>query len=363
MSISDSEISGGEPWYTYSGSDEDVVVSTRVRLVRNLANFPFPMRFRGDDCDRVQSLVLDSVSQFDDPDNYHTIDASALDELGTKVLTERGVLDMPSGTGIILRADGRVACVINSCDHVRISSFSSGLDCEGAMKECLSMDTGLQKTLQFAASFEFGYLTSNLNDTGSGMKLSLRVHLPSLSFAGLLENLFRDLKEKGFSVSAAFGTGGSYGASLGAYYHIFTTNACSGSEFDQMAGLEAAGKYICETERKIRTECADNKPTEIHNSVLRSYALAKFSALVSLREAVEIISAVKWGLDLGIIAGIDDSTLCGLLYRIQNGHLEYLLKNGSFSFEKDIENSLPQKTDRLRAIILQEAFEKIQFVS
>ena len=84
---------------------------------------------------------------------------------------------------------------------------------------------------------------------------------------------------------------------------------------------------------------------------------------MQLRESISIISAVKWGLDSGILKGIEDSALCGLLYRVQNGHLEFLLRNGSFTFENDIKDRLPLKIERLRALMLQEAFEKVSFIS
>lgn len=361
--MNESPLLAGEPWYTCGGENNDVVVSTRVRLARNLANFQFPETARPDDSERVQSLVFDSFSQFPDSDGFHLVSRKALDELGARILTERGVLDVPDGTGVIMRSDGCLSCLVNSVDHVRISSFVPGLNCMQALDACRSADEGLQRTLQFAASHEFGYLTASVNDAGSGMKLSVRVHLPSLTFAGDADHVFRDLQEKGLSVTSAYGAGEDYGKSLGSYYMVATQSAQSGSEVDQLATIESAAKYLAETERKFRTECAENKPTEMHNIILRSFAAAKFSTLMQLRESISIISAVKWGLDSGILKGIEDSALCGLLYRVQNGHLEFLLRNGSFTFENDIKDRLPLKIERLRALMLQEAFEKVSFVS
>jgi protein arginine kinase len=361
--MAESSVVSGEPWYTYNGADNDVVLSTRARLARNLANFQFPETSRRDDSDRVRSLVFDSFSQLEDADNFHLVNAEALGELGARILAERGVIDVPVASGVVMRSDGRISCLVNSVDHVRIASFVPGLDCENAFTDCRTIDEELQKTLQFAASYEFGYLTASVNDAGSGLKLSVRVHLPSLSFSGEAENVFRALREKGLCVTSVYGTGDDYGKSLGSYYQISTLSSFTGSEIDQIASLESAGKYIVETERKFRSECTENKPTVVHNIILRSFAAAKFSALMPLRESIAVISSVKWGLDMGILQGIDDCALCGLLYRVQNGHLEFLLQNGNFTFENDIKDNLPQKMERLRALILQEAFEKISFVS
>ena len=349
------------PWYSCAGIDNDVVVSTRVRLARNLADFLFPSAAKKDEAERVQTLVFDSFSHFENPDDYRVVNTETLDALGKKILEERGVLDGSGASGIVMKGDGRLSCRVNSTDHVRIASFEPGLNCAGAFDACRLCDDGMQKTLQFAASYEFCYLTSILSDAGSGMKVSIRVHLPSLVFSGEADAVLNGVRAKGLDVFSVYGSGDGYGASLGAYYDIATSSSLSGSEFDQTASVESAGKYLAEAERKFRRRCAENKPTQMRNLILRAFAEAKFSALLSLRQSVSIVSAVKWGLDSGILKGVDDKVLCGLLYRVQDGHLEFLLKNGSFAFEADIQNDVRLKIERLRALIVQETFEAVRF--
>jgi protein arginine kinase len=353
----------GGAWYSGTGAEGDVILSTRVRLARDLANFPFPENFRGDDGMRVQTLVFDSFSRFENPDQYQVVDIGTLDGTGTRILSERGVLDTPAGTGLVIRSDGRVCCTVNSSDHVRIAAFVPGLDGDSALGLCRTIDESMQQSLQFAASYDFGFLTASVNDAGSGMKLSFRAHLPAVSFCGKTAELSQSLQEKGFSLSACFGAGSAYGASLGSYYQIASVSAFNGSELDQLAALTAAGKYVAETERKFRRECAENKPTAVRDCVYRAYAAVKFGRFVTQREAVGIISGIKWGRDTGLLNGVEDSELCALLYRIQEGHLGFLLGNGSFNFEKDVEQDPAQKMNRLRALILQEAFENIGFSS
>ena len=359
--MSSADSLSGIPWYSCAGIDGDVVVSTRVRLARNLADFLFPSAAKKDEAERVQTLVFDSFSHFENPDDYRVVNTETLDALGKKILEERGVLDGSGASGIVMKGDGRLSCRVNSTDHVRIASFEPGLNCARAFDECRLCDDGMQKTLQFAASYEFGYLTSILSDAGSGMKVSIRVHLPSLVFSGEADAVLNGVRAKGLDVFSVYGSGDGYGASLGAYYDIATSSSLSGSEFDQTASVESAGKYLAEAERKFRRRCAENKPTQMRNLILRAFAEAKFSALLSLRQSVSIVSAVKWGLDSGILKGVDDKVLCGLLYRVQDGHLEFLLKNGNFSFEADIQNDVRLKIERLRALIVQETFEAVRF--
>lgn len=354
---------GTDAWYAAAGPENDVVLSTRVRLARNLANFPFPPHAVQDDAERVRALVFDSFAHGESPDAFQAISADDLDELGARILGERGVLDdggkkMP-GCGIVMRTDGRVACTVNAGDHVRISAFVPGLDGDAAYDMCRRLDESLQKTLQFAASYDFGFLTSSVLDCGSGMKVSVRVHLPAISFAGKLHDCVASLEEKGVGVSACFGAGQGNGTSLGAYYQVATRQSAVGSEFDQMAAIVSAVRYVTEYERRERTAVMHDRPTEMQDAVYRAYAAMKFSSLMTLRESVDIIGKLKWGIDAGMAGGIADSDLCALLYRIQDGHLQFVLKNGSFHFPSDIAHDKALQVERLRAVMLQEAFERL----
>lgn len=358
----------GEPWYSMSGEDLDVVVSSKVRVARNLANFPFPEHFRNDDSARVQSLIFDSFSQLQQKNEdmlFHAIVSSELDDDGRKLLEERGVLRPVNpktssffDTGVIMSLDGTTSASINYKDHLRLSSYRSGLSVRECFDTVFNIDAGLQNSLQFAASYDFGYLSAFLKDCGSGMKISARLHLPATILTGRLNNVVTYLDEYNLVIQPAF-PDISQGSAAGSFYQISTSSSMKGSELDQLAEFEGACKFIAETERKISRDYADNKRTIVRNSVIRSYSLSKCSLLVSYREAVGLISDIKFGVDHGFLTGIEDSQLCGLLYRIQPAHLSFLLKDGNFQFENDISGDRRSMIDRLRALILQEAFEKI----
>lgn len=353
-----------DAWYSYSGPENDVVLSTRVRLARNLASFPFPRKFKDDDAERIRTLVFDSFAHCENPDQYTGVVASELDELGSKILDERGVLESSasknSGRGIIIRTDGKISCSINDIDHVRIASFVPGLDGEKAFELCRKVDDQLQNTLQFAANYDLGFLNSSIADTGSGMKVSCRVHLPCLSFSGKLKESLSAASEKNISVRDCFGSGSVPGSSLGFYYQVSSTNCGNGNELDQLANVVSFVKYLAENERRERDFVLRNRQTELRDRIYRAYAKVKFASLVSMREAVEIISDIKWGKNLGFFSDVSDTELCALLYRVQDGHLQFVLKNKKFNFPKDISENLQLKAENLRALILQEAFENLK---
>lgn len=353
----------GDAWYNAKGLDDDVVVSTRVRLARNLASFPFPNNFRSTDSAQIQGLVFDSFNHFPDADAYQEVALEDLEPLGKKILSERGLLEENAGSGLVTRLDGVCACLINDTDHVRLSSFSTGLACEKAYFCAHEVDEKLQSTIQFAASYEFGYLTSSVHDVGSGMKCSLRLHLPSLSYNKKISDIFSLVRSKGLTIKDCYGAGNKSGSSLGEMYFLENLSSFNGNEIDQIAQITSIGKQIAELERKNRFEISKNFSTVVRDNIVRSYATAKTCVLIDLREALEIISTLKWGLDLGILSGLNDSDFSSMLYLIQNGHLEFLLRSAPFSFEKDIQDDFILKENRLRAIIMQKNLDKMYMVS
>ena len=365
--MTSNNMESGLPWFAYSGNDRDIVISSRARLARNLANFPFPFKFQRDDKERVQALIFDAFSKIEDNKKFYAISTESLSPLSAQILEERGVkkssakkraLGLVGESGIVMSADGKSSCTVNDIDHIHIAHFSSGLNLRYTYNECHKIDRALQKHLQFAANCDFGYLCSAIRNTGSGMKLSVRIHVPAITHSGKLKDLFDYLHTNEVSIMPAFPELSPTSAA-GNFFQIESTSALIGNEIDQVANIEAVCKYIVESERKAIENFSDNKSTIIRNSVLRAYSISKFSLLVSLREAIDIISDIKLGVQLHIIQGIDIDSLCALLYSIQNGHLLYLLETGTFYFEKDIEKNQNIKLDRLRAVVLQEKFDKI----
>lgn len=345
----------GDAWYNSAAENDDVIVSSRVRLARNLANFPFPENFDEEGALQVQNIIFDSFNHFDDADAYQTMILSTVPKLGADILRERGLFEENFGTGLVMRVDGVSSCLLNCTDHVRISSFTPGLACDAAYASSHGIDMQLQEKVQFAASHEFGYLTAKVCESGSGMKLSLRAHLPSISFAGKIPELAKVCDERGFTIRDSFGSGTQFGSSLGGFYQISSRQSVSGSEIDQIAEITSLGKYICEFERKIRTEVADNKFTEVRDLFLRSYATMRYSLLISSREAIDLISAIKWGVDLKIFQGVEDYEISSLLYKVQSGHLGFLMRNTDFTFDSDVASDDALKEKRLRSIVIQEA--------
>ncbi len=342
-------------WFSVPGNCDDVVISSRARLSRNLADFPFPVKMTEDDRRRVKSLVYDAFSGVE---NWRFLEMEGISESGKQLLRDKNILDEDCDAAVINYGDESSSCIVNGTDHVKISSFISGLDFEKVMEKVYRTDEFLQNKLQFAASIDFGYLTSNIKDCGSGLKFSARVFIPTIVLSGQFDSTLSLVYSKKMSLKPIFKSNEIADFS-NCLFDISTNCSAEGNEFDQMAGIHSLVSVILKTERKIRMKFADNNPTVVLNFFKQSFARAMYSLLLSYEEAVSIISAVKWGLQMKLIRGITEHELNGLYFRIKDGHLKYLCDNFAFTFEADIKADQLLQIKRLRAIVIQQAFEGI----
>ena len=354
-------------WFAEDGMDTDVVLSTRVRLARNLTDFPFPEFMKNDSDERVRTILFDAFSRSSDAESYQTLSVKNLEQLGCMILAERGVIppaavENPT-TGIIVRSDGRISGTVNYHDHLHLSSFIAGFDPAAAHSAVSLVDEELQKYVRFAGSLDVGYFTSRLRDAGTGMKISVMIHIPSIIQRNLQDSLFRTLVENGFDVYACYAVApGGVTKTLGSWFRICTDVCYPMSETDQVASVVQAVRNIINIERNARNDVLKENLTTAKDIIYRAIGSIKYSRYVPFREGVEIVSAIKWGHSMGLLGGMTDGEIYSLLFRIQTAHLLFITRQEELSFEKDVVTSV-QKADRLRSIILQEAISQVQMVS
>ncbi len=347
-------------WYAEPGSDNDVVLASRVRLARNLTQFCFPASIKSDDAERVQSLVFDAFNHLPSADRFQMVRMSNIDSAGRKILAERGVISSDSGfepwRAVLVRNDGVVSATVNMEDHLRLAVFRPGFNFESAWDELDNLDGDLQHHLRFSALADFGYLSQNFDSVGTGLRVSALVSLPALSFTGVLERVIRDLMAQGFLIRGYYGFGGA--ESLGALYQLSNMHCAEGSAASQLSRMDTTVRKIIELERKSREELLNTMPTTIEDIVYRAVVVARYARFIQLNEGVELVSRIKLALNLGLVQGVDDSTLTALLYRVQPAHLNFVLSGGSIIIEDDVQGE-DRRVERLRAIIIQEVLKQM----
>ncbi len=344
------------PWYSLSGPFDDVILSTRVRICRNLADFPFAIKMKMEDFERINSLFYDAFQK--NPDFYY-IPWNSISETGRKILKDKNIIKNLKKyycSAVVMNNDDCTSAVINETDHIKISSFTAGFDIEKAMQKVYKIDEYLQSQLQFASSYEFGYLTSRIKDCGTGMKISLRIFIPGIILQGHLGDFKNLVSEKKFVLHQISGD-------CSGFYDIAPSCACVGTEIDQLAEMQAFGMQIIKAERKFRRQFVDNNFESLLNVVKHDFSIVMSKYLLWYDRVLSIVGALKYGLQAGFVSGILENELNSLIFSTKDGQLLYLMDNYDFSFEEDIRSNKENQILRLRAVVIQQALENVKIAS
>lgn len=336
---------------------DDIVLSSRSRLIRNLADFPFPHKMSAEDFQRIDSLVYDAFSSFM---NVVQVKKADVGSHGMDILKMKSYIHDENFSSVIISpSNSDFSCEVNNRDHIRMAYTAPGLACEDVVQKIYSYDSALQKKLQFAANCDFGYLTSNIKDSGSALKLSFRIFIPSIVLSGKFGDVIALAQNQKFCIRPVFNPHDDVPASLSnCIFDLYTGYSFCGTEFEQMAAILSAVQNILNTERKIRVKFADNNPTVLLNFFKQNYAKAMYSLLLTYEDGVNAICAAKWALSCSMIKGVSDSHLNALFHRTQDDTLEQLMDD--LVFEDDIKDSFPLKIQRLRALLIHQCFEEIE---
>jgi protein arginine kinase len=344
-----------DAWYTEDGPDSDVVLSSRVRVARNLSGYNFPIAIKSDDAEHVLSLVFDAFNQLEHPDHYQMVRLSGIDGTGKRILAERGVIEPGTGSepwrGVIIRNDGVISASINIEDHLRIAAFAPGFALRPLGTLVSGIETEMQKRLRFSATHDFGYLTSNIMNVGTGIKASTLVCLPGLCLNGLMDRVMREYLAQGFVIRGYYG--GEEGTSLGCLYQLSNASSASGNAESQIVGIEHAVRKLVEIERKSRLEALSSSPTTVEDSVFRAIVILKYARFIALNEAMDLLQRVRLGVNLGLITGVANKELTALMYRVQSAHIGFVISDGSIIIEGDVRTD-EMRMNRIRAMVIQE---------
>ena len=363
-----SETAQNDSLFCKDGPDNDVALQTVVRYTRNLANFPFSNCLRVNDLERVKSIIFDSINRIKDAEKYHIISSPELFKIET--LVDCGILDegCKEDATLAVNDENYLSCfIINDVDHLKIKCIMPGSDTENAYENCRNIDLQMQQNLQYAASYEFGYLNSNFCDVGSGISFKTMVHLPFLALTGKIGEVSRRLLDKQISLSSCF-SGSREGSifnfskdaySQGSFFEISTTNSFYGTELDQHANFKQELMNIIEEERLCCLNYVRKNSTLLKHDVFRAYGISQFSKFITRQEAIDIMCAMKMGVNAGLIEGIQHKELNFLPYKIMFTNIERIIKAGKFNFEMDIADNIRMEGDRLRAILLQDELKNI----
>ena len=349
-------------WFTKDNVYNDVILSTRVRLLRNIINFPFEINMSDKDKQALSKSIVPLFSSHKEYSlkNYWTLDYNSLHYYqDLNLITQnKAIVDNDLFTDIIYaNKEKDRAIILNEKDHIKIISLCSGLSCDEGINKVSSIDNIIYSDKEYCHNDEFGFLTSKLNEAGSGMKISLRIFIPFIMISGEYVKLSTVLKKKNCFIKKVFPESRKEELSS-CIFDIFLNNSIEGTEEEQKEAINTIGIMVVEKERKLRDKVADNYPTIVLNQISQMTGLAKDSLLLEYNQGLNIILAIKTGLELGLLSGVTHTDLNSLCYEIKGELIRSLLYKNDITFEKDVkENDL--LVQRLRTIVIQNALTGI----
>lgn len=285
-------------WYLGEGDHNDVVVSTRVRLARNLSDYPFPSRLDNKSKIEVNEKVRDALADREKLQytELKTLTRAQLVSLAERHLISPEFASNTDGRALLLSDNEDVSIMLCESDHIRLQVMKSGLALQEAYELADKIDSEINEKLNFAFDERLGYLTQSPTDIGTGMRASVMLHLPALSAKGQISTLASTVSKLGLTVRAAFSDGV---LAMGDLYQLSNQVSLGISEKAAIDNLKTITLQLASQERAARAEMQKDIVTE--DMVMRAYGTLKSARILSTKEFMELISKVRLGAVSGMI--------------------------------------------------------------
>ena len=310
-----------------TGPNDKIVLSSRVRLARNLKQFPFPGT--GKKSDRVRSLeiirpAVEALGQMSVSFSDTLENLSALDK---QILVERHLISREhaakgAGSGIVLNKAESLCVMINEEDHLRMQSLMPGLQLKEAWRNLDQVDTALEGVLDFAFSSELGYLTACPTNLGTGIRVSAMLHLPALVLSEQINQIIQAVNKLGLAVRGLYGEGTE---ALGNVFQVSNQMTLGESEADIVERINKVLAQLIDAEDNARGSLLEKKPKMLLNHIGRAYGILANAHSISSKETMNLLSLVRLGVDLGLFPAVERALIDELFVSTQPAHLKLKL--------------------------------------
>lgn len=300
-----------------NAGDSTIVVSTRIRLARNLLNFPFPNLMN----DEQKNQVIDKVekalngAKFAKNINFTKIDMGELDEIKANAMAERRIISPEfaknrNGRALFLSQDESVAILVNEEDHIRIQVLAAGSDLPVCLKIATEIDLYLDSKLNYAFDDSLGYLTQCPTNLGTGLRASVMLHLPMMENSKMIDRLNNTISKLGMTIRGSMGEG-SY--AQGALYQISNQITLGISEQNAIDNLMSIVNQVIKQEEVLRKKSYEDNSILTNDKIFRAYGILSQARLISTDELLKLLSLIRLGVSIGLLK-IDVSILNTLIF-------------------------------------------------
>lgn len=336
-------------WLRGAGPDSDVVMSSRIRLARNLADYPFIGKCNEFDKANLETTVREKLMEGEYFSDLRFINVSELDAIDRQLLVERQLISREHAAGegarsVAVDSTESLSMMINEEDHLRIQAIKSGYDLEGAWELMDPVDDQIEDRLTYAFHSSLGYLTACPTNVGTGMRVSVLVHLPALVITQEIERVFRSAQKINLVVRGLYGEGSQ---AMGDFYQVSNQITLGKSERELIASVKDVMDAVIDYERKARELLLGQRQNELFDKISRAHGLLQNAQQISSEETMHLLSRVRMGINLGLIESLEIPEVNQLFLMTQPAHLQKIKEKELDSDQRNI----------ARANYLQEQFK------
>jgi protein arginine kinase len=326
MKLSDLTNQAGE-WLRGSGPMSEIVISSRIRLARNVAGFPFLSKSSPNQRRTLERKVRDTILGSNAAPNMLYVDLEDAPDVDRQLLVERHLISKPHAAaegarGVAIGENETVSIMVNEEDHLRIQVLRSGLQLEETWQQINQIDDVLESKLDFSFHPRFGYLTACPTNVGTGIRVSVMLHLPALKLTGEIEKVFRAAKDLRLAVRGLYGEGTE---ATGDFYQISNQTTLGKSEEEIINDFKhVVIPKIIDYEHQARRLLLNERTIALDDKVQRALGILRTARLIASEETLFLLSHLRLGINLGRIKNIDIRTLNELFLMTQPAHLQKL---------------------------------------
>lgn len=324
-------------WMAGDGPSAGIVLSSRVRLARNLQGVPFGSRAKEEEKERVVAETRTASREAASLRGSVYLDVSSLSEVDRQLLVERYLISRDlaadSGSrGVIVGQDEGLSVLVNEEDHLRLQGIASGYQIEAAWRAVDRLDEELSRRLGYSYSDTWGYLTACPTNVGTGMRASVLVHLPALVLTKEIGRVLHGVTQVGLAVRGLHGEGSEV---MGNFFQVSSQATLGLSEPQMVQNLIGVTRHLIENEEKAGAVLVRDARAEIEDKVFRSYGILRHCRVVSSEEVMSLSSALRLGVQLELVDSVTAGTLNRMLVLTQPAHLERMVAGNEAGPSRD----------------------------
>lgn len=337
----DDLINHSSEWLKGTGPNSDIIISSRIRLARNLDKIPFPHWGDKKQSEGVLKAITEAIGKVDSLKSSTTFQLADLDNVDKQFLIERHLMSYEHGQrannkAVTIDDEEIISIMLNEEDHIRMQVMQSGFNLFEAWNIINKLDDCLAKELNFAFLADWGYLTACPTNTGTGMRGSVMLHLPALVMTTQINRVLAAIAKLSFTTRGLYGEGTQ---ATGNFFQVSNQVSLGLSEDDIIENINGLIRQIIEQESQARETMLSRNRAVLEDRINRSFGILKSAHIITSQETIDLLSMVRLGCDLGMIKDLNRRTINELFITTQPAHLQKIENKKLSTQERDVKRA------------------------